>query len=100
MEEHAKAELHLSEEQLQAITGGCGQCTADLARASEQSALANYHNTKVASLTAQVPHMQNIQDLQALQRLTQAHINQASRHNQQFQNLLNGVVASTLSSFK
>jgi len=30
MEENTKAELHLSEEQLQAITGGCGQCLNDM----------------------------------------------------------------------
>src|SRR6476660_7523607 len=29
MEENTKTELHLSEEQLQAITGGCGDCVKD-----------------------------------------------------------------------
>src|SRR6266567_4106151 len=32
MEEHFKTEQQLSEEQLQAITGGCSQCDVDLAR--------------------------------------------------------------------
>jgi hypothetical protein len=31
MDEHAKTELHLSEEHLQQITGGCGLCDTDKA---------------------------------------------------------------------
>ena len=43
MEENTKAELHLSEEQLQDITGGCGQCLKDMTQiARHEKAVIGY----------------------------------------------------------
>ncbi len=46
MEKHVKTELHLSEEHLQAITGGCAQCVADLEKAAVHQHYANFYNNK------------------------------------------------------
>ena len=43
MEESAASELQLSEEQLQAITGGCGQCLEDLLEATHYNGIARAH---------------------------------------------------------
>src|SRR6266700_5499112 len=51
MEEHAKAELHLSEEHLQEITGGCGQCLKDVEQFNHHSTLANtYHRLSMTAI--------------------------------------------------
>jgi hypothetical protein len=44
MEKQAKIELDLSEEQLQAITGGCGQCKADLSQAAKHQTYAKTYS--------------------------------------------------------
>ena len=44
MEEYAKTEQDISEEQLHQITGGCGQCKADLSQAAKHQAYAKTYS--------------------------------------------------------
>jgi len=44
MGEHTKTELHLSEEQLQAISGGCAQCEQDRTRVVHHTNSANLNH--------------------------------------------------------
>ena len=56
MEKNAKTEQYLNEEQLQAITGGCAQCTADRASIRQNQAEATDLQNKIHNLTLR--HMQ------------------------------------------
>ena len=49
MEKQAKIELNLSEEQLQAITGGCDQCQSDERVAASHDRWAKKYNKKVGN---------------------------------------------------
>ena len=88
MEEYAKTELQLSEEQLQEITGGCAQCVANMSQTIKHENNYQKHLAQAGSLgdlTAQTP-----------QELRQAavHLNMAADQKEQSNNLWNQVVAT------
>jgi hypothetical protein len=54
MEKNGKRELDLSEEQLQAITGGCGQCGPLQAQLTQARGLRDDHAAQYLTTAAQV----------------------------------------------
>ncbi len=88
MEEDAKTELQLSEEQLQEITGGCSQCVANMGQAIKHDN--NYKNHLAQAGSLGNPQAQTPQEL----RQAAVHLNMAAYHKEQSNNLWNEVVAT------
>jgi hypothetical protein len=84
MEENAKTERQLSKEQLQEITGGCGQCLQDITQASHHLAMTKgYMNISNAALNRLKPKTEFARTAQKL----------AKGHKQAAENLMNTVSA-------
>ncbi len=81
MEKHVKTELHLSEEQLQAITGGCKECAADLDKVATHHFSADTHLTLFKNFTEQGHEI-----------LARLHLDAATEQNQAAKALLQRIV--------
>lgn len=93
MEKNIKIELQLSEEELQAITGGCSQCTTDIAAAQNHQ----WNSTAFSSMSDHARIQANNTDLTAAERerysaLAVQHINTSLEHADQAISILQRVV--------
>ena len=82
MEKDTKTKQHLSEEQLQDVTGGCGQCEADLAGAAGHQEMASGYHTlsKTATDLGMIPEARE-------------HLHLAMQHSEEARTLLERVAA-------
>ncbi len=96
MEKHAKMEQQLSEEHLQAITGGCARCEADLTQAENHVKLASNY-TRSSSSAGQLARLsQTDAERERWQATADRHTTVSLTHLQSAQTLLMAISSGCL----
>lgn len=93
MEENAKTEQDLIEEQLQVITGGCDQCTTDWYKVGEHHYFADYNLQAANAMRNLTQQNYSSESRQRFEKVAAYHNKLASMHLQTAQTLIDGIGA-------